>query len=315
MQNDLLNYLTSSPKHANISPEALEMMGKQAANMFLDTGLSLNEAVVKLAADHNDINPEQLKRVAEFANTAVYLAKHDQSKTAGDNSSYPQFELADPGRIIQDLTDGARPNVVTKTDLDYSKQPEKKSKVSSAQSDALLEEMFQTKEASERADLDFSRDTAVDEVMSAKEMLVAGKEHLASIGEKFDMMFKEASEEFYAEAKNHLLDGGSFADVLLAAHSSGVGKEKVSTALQPFITRLLKEKVSSAKRLSEQARELSKVAHRSINEDHPMVSSFRVLLSADAEIEKIATALDTVDQELKAVNGFIRETFLAGKAR
>ena len=113
MSNDLVNYLSSTGQHAKLSPEALEMMGKQAANMFLDTGLSLNEAVVKIASEHHDINVEQLKRVAEFANTAVYLAKHDQSKTAGDSTSYPQFELADPARIVQDMSDGARPTVVT----------------------------------------------------------------------------------------------------------------------------------------------------------------------------------------------------------
>ena len=313
MSNDLLNYLTSS-RQANLSPEMLEMMGKQAANMFLDTGLSLNEAITKLASDHNDINPEQLKRIAEFANTAVYLAKHDQSKTAGDASSYPQFELADPARIIQDLSDGARPNVVTQTDLDYSKQPEKKLKVSTARSNALLEEMFQVKEASSREDLSFSRETAIHEISSAKDALVSLKEHLSSVGEEFDLMNKQASEQFYSEVKSHLLDGGSFADVLVAAYSSGAGKAKVSSALKPFVERLLREKVSSADKLSAQTTDFSKVAHRSINEEHPMVTSFRVVLSTDAEIEKVAAGIEQTEIELENINKFIREAFLVGKA-
>lgn len=312
MSNDLLNYLTSSSPQARISPEMLEVMGKQAANMFLDAGLSLNESIAKLAADHHDINPEQVKRIAEFANTAVYLAKHDQSKTAGDASSYPQFELADPARIIQDLSDGARPTTVTKTDLDYSKQPEKK-KVSSARADALLADMFQVKEASTREDLDFSRDTAAHEVSSARDMLISLRDHLSGVGEQFDIMNKEASDEFYSEIKKHLLEGGSFADVLVAAHSSGVGKEKVSFSLKPFIERLLKEKVSTAKKMTAETKDFQKVSHRVLNEEHPMVSSFRLLLSTEAEIEKVAAGLEETESELKKVDAFIREAFFAGK--
>mgnify|MGYP003353403588 CR=1 FL=1 len=71
------------------------------------------EAVAKLASAVPDMNAEQVKRVCEYANTNVYLALHDKNKTAGAGSSYPQFELADPSRVIQDLSDGAKPTVIT----------------------------------------------------------------------------------------------------------------------------------------------------------------------------------------------------------
>lgn len=315
MANDLLNYLSSSSRHAKLSPEALEMMGKQAANMFLDTGLSLNEAISKLAGEHNDINPDQVKRVSEFANTAVYLAKHDQSKTAGDSSSYPQFELADPARILQDLTDGARPTVVTKTDLDYSRQPEKTEKVSSAEAERLFVEMFNTKEAEARADLDFSVDSAANEIMSAKESLTALRDHLSHSGEHFDLMMKEAQEEFYDLAKRHLMEGNSFAEVMSAARSAGVAETKVASVMKPVVERLLREKVASANRLKNDADGFSKIAHRIVNEEHPMVTSFRTILTAEAEVEKIASGLQDVEVELEKINGFIRETFLAQGAR
>ena len=314
MSNDLLNYLTSSPRQASISPDMLETMGKQAANMFLDTGLSLNEAIVKIASPVEDINVEQIKRVAEFANTAVYLAKHDQSKTAGAESSYPQFELADPARILQDLSDGARPTVVTKTDLDYSRQPAKKEKVSSDRSDAILAEMFNVKEASARDELSFTRDTAAHEIQSAKEALVSLRDHLSGVGEQFDMIHMAAADEFFTEAKKHLLDGGSFADVLAAAHSSGADKEKVSEAMKPFVERLLKDKVATARKLSRDTGDFAKVAHRMVNEEHPMVIAFRAMLAADAEIEKVASGLEQVEAELKTVQNFIREKFIASQA-
>lgn len=314
MPNDLENYLASTPTHATISPEVLEMMGKQAANMFLDSGLSLNEAVVKLASEHNDINHEQLKRVAEYANTATYLARHDQSKTAGDNSSYPQFELADPARIIQDMSDGARPTVVTPTDLDYGKQPEKKEKVSSAYSEELLADMFDTKGATLREELGFTKEAAFNEVMETKDTLISLRSHLRSVGEQYDMMNKEASEEFYQMSKNHLLDDGSFADVLAAARSSGAPAVKIGSALKPHIERLLKEKVSTIKQLRAQ-NDLSKVAHRMVDETHPMVSSFRAILATDAEIEKVAAGLEEVETQLKEVNAFIKETLRASASR
>jgi len=314
MADELSNFLMSGTRHAKLSPESLEMMGKQAANMFLNDGVSLNDAIAKLAGAHADINQEQVKRVCEFANTAVYLAKHDTSKTAGAESSYPQFPLADPSRIIQDLSDGARPTVATKTDIEYSKHPNKYEKVASAKADSLLSEMFGYEEKVKTASPDYSKATGETEVMEAKHSLMGLKDHLERTGERFDLMLKEAQESYYDTVKRHLLDGNDFADVMVAARSSGLEDSKVAGVMKPLIERLLTEKVASEKSLMQGVRKLEKVAHRVINEEHPLVTGFREVVSLEGEITKVSTGLGQVDAELKGVDSLIREQLRAGSS-
>jgi hypothetical protein len=308
-ETELLNLLTQDKSHASISPESLELMGKQAANMYLDEGVALNEAVVKIASEHSDINQEQLSRICEFANTSVYLAKHDQAKTAGAEHSYPQFQLADPARVIQDMTDGARPTVVTQTDVAYGKHPNRSLGISPEAAEAILEGLFGVHEAEKHSSLDYTRDSALGEIMDAKHNLQDLRSSLQSSAQQLDGMHKQASDEYYDTVKRHLLDGGSFADVVVAGTSSGLSYEKYASAIQPFVTQLLREKVASAAELSNDMDGLEKVAHRIINEQHPLVASFRAYIGLDYEIEKIATGLVDVEKELKNVDSFIRETF------
>lgn len=312
--DDLSSYLLNDHRHAKISPESLELMGKQAANLFLDEGVALNESVVKLASAHQDISHEQVKRVCEFANTAVYLATHDKNKVAGAASSYPTFELADPNRVIQDLSDGARPTVLTPVDVSYGQQPLKKEKVSSAFSDAALAGLFgYTAEKAKVAH--YTTDTAVSDVMATKDLLRGTKENLEHHAQSFEMAHKQASAEYYDLVKRHLLDGGSFTDVMAAARASSSEDEKVASVMQPVVERLLSEKVASRHQLQAGVRNLEKVAHRVINDAHPFVTTFRSVLALNDEMDKVATALDEVDQQLREVNLFVKEQLLARASR
>lgn len=307
MDVELSRHLLSQERHATVSPETLELMGKEAANMYLDKGVSLNEAIVKLASAHPDFNAEQVKRVAEFANTAVYLAIHDKNKTAGASSSYPQFELADPFRVIQDMSDGAKPTTMTQTDVDYGKQPLKKDKVSSVQFNELMDGLFKTSST----ELPYTKDSVLHEIMSTKEELVALGHSLATSGEQFDLMHKQASAEYYDHVKSHLLNGGSFADVAVAARSTGISNEKMASILSPVLVRLITEKVASPASLKDGANGISKVAHRVINDKHPLVSSFAAVAATLGEIEKVAAGIEVVDQQIKKVEAFIKEEFCA----
>jgi hypothetical protein len=137
----------SAHRHASLSAESLELLGKTAANAYLTQGIRLNTSIAKQAAAHPDISNAQVQRICEFANTAVYLAQHDKNKLAGAGSSYPQFELADAARVIQDISSGSRPTVVTRTDIEYDLQPKGgRSKTASARQrdDQLVELLFAT---------------------------------------------------------------------------------------------------------------------------------------------------------------------------
>jgi hypothetical protein len=302
--DDLTQYLLSDRTgHAAISPEALELMGKQAANMFLDGGTPLNEGISDLASEHPDINGEQVRRVVEFANQAVYLGLHDKAKTAGAKQSYPQFSLADAESIIEGLSKRASPVRQTQVDTDYGRAPPSHEKMARVAADNLLADLFKTKEASTEV---ISKDQVAADIISVKEDLTSLRDHLTHSASELDMMWKEAQEEFYDLTKRHLLEGNSFADVVASSRIPGVPYEKIAAALQPFVVRLLREKIASPTVLRSSVEGFDKVAHRVVNDQHPLVTSFRAYLSLDQEIEKVAVGLRDVEIELGRVNEFIR---------
>ncbi len=308
--DELSNYLLSGKSHANISPEALELMGKKAATSYLADGVGLNDAIAKLAADYSNISPEQVKRVVEFANTAVYLAKHDQSKTAGADHSYPQFELADAGRIIQDLSDGARPTVMTQTDLDYTREAQKP-KLASAPMDAALEDMFKTASAE---DSDFSEETVAQQLLDTKEMLNNLRHNLQDRFNQNQSLFKEATAEFYVHSKQHMLEGGSLADIYSAAASTGTSENHVRQVMGAVVERLLSDKVASAKTLKADMSQLSKIAHRDVNPDHDLVKSFAAAMMASNEIQVLSNSIDEVNEESARVQDFIKNAYFSKEA-
>lgn len=315
MAADPLLNLVHERRHASLSAESLEMLGKQAANMYLNEGVDLNEGVKKVASAYQDINSEQIKRVCEFANTAVYLARHDAAKTAGANSSYPQFPLADPSRVIQEMSDGSRPRAAAGPGAEYSQAP-KKMKTSSAAAESALLEMFgyDADGTEKTASINFTSETALTEVMGAKDALTGLKDNLETASAQVSNLLKEAQEDYYDLVKRHLLDGGDFADVMVAARASGLEDEKIAEVLRPMVETLILEKVSSPRRMSEMCRNLEKVAHRVVNEKHPFVAAPAAITFFGAEVEKIAAALEDVNEQLGEVRTFIREHFHGRKA-
>lgn len=95
------------PKGGEVmDPTTLEMLGKKAANLYLDHGVDLTDAVVKTASAEassgRQFTTEHLRRITEFANTATNQVLFD--KSADKTISFP---LASPERVIQSLRDGA----------------------------------------------------------------------------------------------------------------------------------------------------------------------------------------------------------------
>ncbi len=301
--DELTSYIQNDHRHAAISPETLERLGKEAANLLLTEGVQLNDGIAKLAAAYSDISQEQIKRICEFANTAAYLATHEKSKTAGARSSYPQFALAEPARVIQDMGDGARPRGMSPVDTDYSSLPSRKEKFSSAASADGLRQLF----GEPLPPLQQPRDSVFGEVLSAKDSLIGLRDHLRHHGEQFDMAVKEASASYYDLVKRHLLDGGGFVDIMASARSTGASDEKIAQVMRPVVEKILTEKVASRAALKASVMNLEKVAHRVVNTEHPFVKTFAAIVALNDEIEKVASGLEDVNHELDAVNDFIRE--------
>lgn len=301
--DELTSYIQNDHRHAAISPETLERLGKEAATLLIREGVPLNDGIAKLAAAYADISQEQVKRICEFANTAAYLSTHEKFKTAGASSSYPQFDLADPARVIQDMSDGARPTGISPVDVDYSSLPKRKEKFSSAATESGLRQLFGDLSPGPAQ----TRESVFHEVLAAKDSLTGLRDHLRHHGEQFDFAVKEASAEYYDMVKRHLLDGGGFVDIMASARSTGAGDEKIAQVMSPVVERLMTEKVASRATLKASVMNLEKIAHRVVNPEHPFVKTFTAIVALNDEIEKVASGLSSVTDELNAVTDFIRE--------
>lgn len=76
----------------------LSVLGKEASNMFLEHGVPLNDAIVKIASKRPDMTKEHVQRVIENANLITF---EDMFK--GASNKHITFDLADPNVIHGEL--------------------------------------------------------------------------------------------------------------------------------------------------------------------------------------------------------------------
>lgn len=313
MADDLSQFLRSGAGRAALSPEKLELMGKQAAALLIEKNVPLLDGVVKIAAQHPDMNAEQVRRVVEFANTAAYLSFHEKNKTAGAEASYPQFKLADPELVLAKLGAATRVESETASDVSFQELPAQQSR-SNAAREAALEELFLGKNRErEKTSAMHSVESISSTIMDTKADLTALKESLEHSGERIQLLRKQAEADYYDSVKRHMLDGGTFTDVLRGAMEAGLGKDKTAEMLVPFLAQLYKEKVAEPKKTYQQVLDLTKVAHREVDASHPFVAGFSALATLVEEENKVASALEDIGAQLAAVQKTIKEEFIRAR--
>jgi len=74
-----------------------EARSEEAATALVDTGVPLQDSIVKIA-QRDKMNPEQIKRLVEMANTASFLKMF--GKTAGASDRMVDFDVADPTATV-----------------------------------------------------------------------------------------------------------------------------------------------------------------------------------------------------------------------
>lgn len=96
--------LLTQSSGSNVAPETLEMLARQASQLFQAQGIPLNDAIRQVTADHPELGNEHVKRIVEFANTVTFQQMFQNSE---DKNIH--FDVADPGTILRDLKDGGSP--------------------------------------------------------------------------------------------------------------------------------------------------------------------------------------------------------------
>lgn len=292
--------LTDNSSSSGVAPERLEMMGKQAASMYLREGISLNDAIVKLASESSDLENEHIKRVVEFANTEVFKEKFENS-----DDKNVHFPIADPAVVIRDLKDGGSPAYSGRSMDDYETPPDNDNAGLQKVAEIALDPEGLIKVAEDQSTLTPLRHAnPVDDVYDLYQTVEAARDQLAATFAGSAHLAKEASEDFYQEVKKIVLspDGIGFDGVAAALLKVGDVVE-VNSSMSGVAIRLMEEEIASKDKLALINSKVGEI----VNTDHPVVSTFETFCDAAAECIKYKIGTDMLTEQLNEIRDFIKE--------
>lgn len=278
-----------------VSPETLEMLGKEAASMYLNEGIPLNDAIVKLASEHEDLNDEHVKRIIEFANTEVF-----QQKFQNDEDKNVHFPVADPNVIFNDLKSGGSPSLAGPTEeLDYSYSPsylssrDNLAKVASQKDEVLVEP---TLPPSHHHPIEDVYDLYVTLQGQLDELKVKAASATESMDKAADSLYSIIRENISQE------DGDGFGDLARALRKVASDQEIIDV-MTVMAARLVKDGVSSFEKLAADASQHN--GKSLVNTDHPLFSSFLQLKKAASEKFKLDDMIANLNGRLEEIKNFI----------
>lgn len=298
--------LTDSSGH-QVAPETLEMLGRQASQMFQSQGVPLNDAVKQLVAQHPELANEHVKRIVEFANTVTF-----QQMFQGSEDKNVHFDIADPGVVLRDIKDGGSPAHDGKPmSADYQKAP---SQSFGSEAESALSQSFAPNTDDGQMKLAFAHDinemmhehhaNPIDDVYDAHVRLRATREKLASSYETMSGMLRDTREDFYHQVKNEVVDpdGAGLGGVIAVLEK--VAEQDIVEELMADAVMRLKEEGFQKDMLN---RSLTKTAGVVVNMEHPLIAAVDGLLKVAGEMVRCSTALGQVEKDLEKTAAFLKK--------
>ena len=178
----------------------LEMLGKQACQLFMKENISLSDAVVKIATEQGNITTEQVRRIVESANRNTFLEgfQKEAKKTI-------EFDIADSDEVLRRLN---TPNACIKL-ADYAYYRELPD-FEGEEADQKLTELFLSGIEKQATEDDFDQTNFV----RLQESLKSAFETLSDSVVSNSYLVKEAEDNFCLEVKRHVEDDNSISDVV-----------------------------------------------------------------------------------------------------
>lgn len=281
---------------SNVAPEVLEMLGRQASQMFQTQGVPLSQAVTQVLANHPELGNEHVKRIVEFANTVTFQEMFQKSE---DKNVH--FDVADPGVVLRDLKDGGSPAHSGRTLLDYQAPPRQDTS-QNADLDAALMQQFtgsstpisESTKVAHAEVWDHERHAdSLDDAYDALIRLQATREKLAESYERMDLIMKDAQEDLYSEVKRQVFDSdGAGLGGVLAALEKIASPDLLETIMVPVAERLVKEGHSQ----QTLTRSLQKTAGAVPNLSHPLFAAFDAIIKTAGEMVNCGQAISDTDK-------------------
>jgi hypothetical protein len=311
--------------------EELEVLGKQAASLYLSGECSnLTEAVVE-TVKHAGLSPEQVKRVVEFTNTSAYLKEFEKK---GSSHRYIDFHggPANPAEILKDLNDGGGGTVFDRGDGDYKSPPSHFSKTASlAQRNMqrLTGQLEKTASVEKVADFDpaetaFEQMMRVDEkpipyanpwaeIEDMREKLASARDHLTSDLSRLETDFMVLNEELYGHVKQAAMEGIPLGYIVQAWGEVTPGPGFVKAAFASIGPRLARDGVFA--NLGDVGDSLVKTAEGAMADHrHPLLQCFAAFCTTLEKTASVRATRDEVAQYHAKTDYFIKKGALIPKS-
>lgn len=289
--------------------QELEVLGKTAARKYICGELTLTKAVVETVKTAG-LSPEQVKRVAEFANTEAYL---EEFRKEGEHKVI-EFKggPADPSAILQDLNDGGGGTVFDKGDGDYNYPPPDVTKTSAVNRSKMgLEEpklaaMFHVEHPEEMPYAD-----PFQEALEVRDKLASAYDQLSSELTGYETIYMDVADELFHQVKQASLEGMSLGRIIQGWHAVTDEPEYVKVAFQLLTPKLLSNGVFPNRvAMADSMADIEKVA--TVNTAHPIVSNFADFCEAITKMAQTRALAEEFAEGVEQMNTFIKQ---ASKAK
>lgn len=283
-----------------MSGEELETMGKRAACVWGEGRFDdLTEAVTCVIKEAG-LSPEQVKRVAEFANVNAFLSEFRKEGTVSKYVDFGEDKLADISRILHDLNDGGDSGEVVDFQIRaYDEQPMEVKQASAC--DDHWVEFFGDPSQSE----DYPMAEPHVEYWAAREKLAGLRDHLTTQLSGLETAYGDVSRTLYGQTKRACVDGVPLGDVIRAWSSVHPDPDLIKCAFELISPGLVKDEVF--KRFDGVGESITKTSSaRVVNPQHPLVTSYQdwaevldKLAEARQEREEVAERLAFLEYQFE----------------
>jgi hypothetical protein len=303
-QRSIPQGLYEKTRNIRVPPYRLQEIGREAAKRYAD-GSSLTDAVIS-AAGSEELGPEHIRRICEFANQEAY--KHEWDK--GGNVRNIEFEggPADPAVVMRELNDGAR-DVEDKPQerliSDYDTEPDDNGpvKLSSAN---IEEEIFAgyTNPAPHKEDIV----DPVNELARLHHTFNGAEDHVMSKLSSLNVREQEVKDSLCHEVRKAVLDGESFAKIAYAWARSEVPRNVIVEMTKTASRHLVDTGVRTFDMIKD---EFEKQAFnvKVPNPDHPLIDKMMALAKIAQAQTQLKGASTVLSERKQDVSNKLKELF------
>lgn len=283
--------------------EELEVLGKQAANMYLCSETDLTDAVIETVKKAG-LSPEQVKRVVEFANTHAFL---QEFKKEGADHKVIEFPggPADASVILKDLNDGGGGTVFDRGDGDYNVPPQDTAKTASANMDRLGVEDRRLAEVFGVTQPNIPYAEPLQDSWELRQKVAGAYDMLTSELSTLETCFMDVCDNLYNEVKTAAMAGTPLGHIVAAWERSTENPEQVKAAFQMLTPRLLDNGVFPNREAMGNSLEMYKVAG-AVNVEHPLVQHYNDFGELIIKMAQLREARDELASSADTLNTFLK---------